>query len=276
MPDDDRRPEDRDEEARKRARDEEEEGSPIVVRDRRRVTTEGDLREVEDDERRPTRTPPPPPEPQAAAAAPAPSAEEPAAPPRRERPAGSSALGGAEAAQARRERTLQEVPPPTDEEQEEDGEERRRIDNVYEYVQAVTSEMIIWSLAALGLVPNPLTQIVTTDLDQAHFAIATAEKLIEHLSERGAIDEESEIGLLQAFVVQFGSVAAQLLNQPPAQRLQEVAKIRFCIDTADQFVSKLEAMGDPVEATQLAELKRFLGELRMAFIQASGGGGIIG
>jgi hypothetical protein len=240
----------------------------ITVRDRRRVTAEGNVREVPE-EPKPQAPPPPPPPP--------PSARPEAPPPPRRRPGGSSALGGADQARVRageEARRLREVPSESEPEGPPPGaEEMPPVRDIYDYVAAVANEMTIWTLSALGLVANPLTRIVAVNLDQAEFAKRTAESLIELLGE--VMPPEDVIGLHQNFVVQFASVAAQLLQQPPQVRLAEIQKIRFCIDAADGFLNRLTALGDETE-TQASELTRLVGELKLRFLQASGGGSIIG
>jgi hypothetical protein len=265
----------------------EDEEPKITVRDRRRVDLTGELREVEADEPEPTApseiivkgkladAPPPPPPPPAQEAAPPP------------RPRRGGALGGAEDARVNRgplrdaDAMAEDLPEglePGDDEGE--GGERRQINNVYEYVQVLAGEMNIWSLSAMGLMANPMTGLVTTDMHQAAFAVEVADALIDTLAGADKIDVETIMALCQNMVVNYGSVAAQLLNQPPQTRLQELSKVRFCIDTAEMFSRKLQALveadGSDEEAARLAEIQRFLSELRLAFVQSSGGGGVVG
>lgn len=254
----------------------EEEGTRIRVRDRRRVTLEGEIREVEE-----------PPAFEFSEVSP-----EPSSPPRSEPPVDAPrrgrALGGAQAARVKKgdeERPpLREVgadeqpsePSPSRRARTQESDEERRVETVYEYVIAVASEMMVWSLASLGLVANPVTRIVTTDMAQAEFAIDTAIALIDTLLAKQRLAPDEIVAVHQSFVVQFASVAAQLLNQQPAQRLRDIAKIRFCIDTADRFVKHLQGLDDGTGAAQLSEMRRFMQELHLAFVQASGGGGIVG
>lgn len=240
-----------------------EEQPKVTVRDRRRVNVEGDLREVPTDEA-PAAPPPPPSAPQ----------PPPAEAPRKPR---GGALGGVESARVnRQDARLREVPEVEAPEEEPAGGEMPAINTVYDYVQAVASEMTIWSLAALGLMANPITRIVTTDMAQAQFAIDTADTLVASLAEQEQIDDETRAAIYQSFVIQFASVAAQLLNQPAQVRLAEIAKIRFCIDTADHFVQRMQEVEEVLDEAQLDEMKRLLSELRFRFVQASGGGGIVG
>jgi hypothetical protein len=252
----------------------------ITVRDRRRVTAEGELRDVPPE---PESTPAAPPAaPAEAAAAPPPPPRSADAPPRRERPrpaspgGRSSALGGADEARVRRDRggRLRDADAAAADAAGPEGGEADMppVRDIYDYLTAVTGEMTIWALAALGLVPNPLTRIVATNLDEALFAVDAAERLLELLGEK--LEAEEQVALTQNFIVQFASIAAQLLQQPPQVRLQEIQKIRFCIDTADRFLEKLMVLEG--ESPQTAELTRVVGELKLRFLQTSGGGGIIG
>ncbi len=263
----------------------EDEEPKITVRDRRRVDLTGELgRSKPTSLNRPClgdhrqgqaglgAAPPPPP----------PSAEE-AAP--RPKPRRGGALGGAEEARVRRGplRDADAAPAglPTDPEAEEgEGGERPQIRDVYGYVQVLAGEMNIWSLSAMGLMANPMTGLVTTDMAQAQFAVEVADALIDTLAGSDKTEIETILALCQNMVVQYGSVAAQLLNQPPQTRLQELSKVRFCIDTAERFSHKLQALveadGDDEEVARLAEIQRFLSELRLAFVQSSGGGGVVG
>ena len=243
-------------------RDEEQEHK-ITVRDRRRVTTEGELREV-----------PEPTAPEATdEAAPAASGprlvDDEAAAPRAEqaRPA---------AAEMPHLRDVSGLADADDDEPEDEGpaggDGMPQIRNVVDYLTHVTAEMSIWALSSLGLMPNPLTGLIAADMDQAEFAVESAEAMIRLLA--GKLDSQEQLGLTQSFIMQFASVAAQLLQQPPQVRLQQIQKIRFCIDASDRF---LRLMGESEQAGELAaELTRVLGELKLRFLQASGGGGIIG
>lgn len=262
----------------------EDEEPKITVRDRRRVDVSGELREVEVEEPKPTEpseiivkgkpaaAPPPPP-----AEAPPPADQAPAARPRR-----GGALGGAEEARVRRGplRDADAAPEPAAEADDEQGGERRQIQNVYEYIQVLTGEMNVWALSAMGLMANPMTGLVTTDMAQARFAVEVADALIDTLAGADRVEVETIMALCQNMCVQYGSVAAQLLNQPPQSRLQELSKVRFCIDTADQFSQKLQALveaaGSEEDHGRLAEIQRFLSELRLVFVQSSGGGGVVG
>jgi len=257
-------------------RHDEEQESKITVRDRRRVTTEGTLRDVPSEPAAPEQAPPPPPPPPPASEAPATGPRPRPGLGQRPRPR-TGALGGAEEARARRDaaRRLREVPA------EESGADEAAAEgamppvrDVYDYVTAVASEMTIWSLSALGLVPNPITRIVATDMVQAQFAVNIAERLLDELADK--LDTEETVALNQAFIVQFASVAMQLLNQPAQVRLQEIAKVRFCIDTAESFLKRLAVWEGEVEGLQLREMQVAVNELKLRFLQASGGGGLVG
>lgn len=252
----------------------------ITVRDRRRVSAEGTLREV------PAGPEPTSPEPPVEQLPPPPPAE-PEPPrqaagggrPRRSSAASGGGLGGADEARVRRgpgprlrEVSDAEDDKPAADEAPEGG--APGVKNVYEYIAAVTAEMTIWCLSALGLVPNPLTRIVATDLEQAKFSQLTAERLLDTLD--GSLPAEELGGLTQNFVMQFAGVAAQLLQQPPQVRLAEIQKIRFCIDAADVFLKRLADIELPPGVLQVGELSRLVAELKLRFLQASGGGGIVG
>ncbi len=264
----------------------EDEEFKITVRDRRRVTAEGELRQVEEPDGGPAAPPRPAPPPPVAAVPPPEPAPQPAPPPRREpppeRPARGSALGGAEQARVRAEEPrLMEVPlEDVLEEDDEDypGEpgEPRQPRDLYEYTQMIALGMIEWAVSATGLTPNPLTRIVTVDMEQAEFGIEAAERLYGLLVETGKMSTDQRIGFCQSYVINFGQLAAQLLQQPPGVRLQEMGKVRFCIDTADQFMQKLRQIPDAGEKAQIQELGAFLSEVRLHYVQLSGGGGIVG
>ena len=264
----------------------EDDETKITVRDKRRVNLAGELREVEEEDPGPAapseiivkgklteHAPPPPPPPPSEDAAP--------------KPRRGGALGGAEEAQVRRGplRDADAVDPQSEldlpgEDDDEEGGERRQIRDVYEYVQVLAGEMNIWSLSAMGLMANPMTGLVTSDMAQAQFAVEVGESLIDTLASSDKVEAEAILALCQSMVVQYGSVAAQLLNQPPQTRIQELSKVRFCIDTAEHFSRKLqtlvEADGNEDDQARLAEIQRFLSELRLAFVQSSGGGGVVG
>ncbi len=241
----------------------------VTVRDRRRINLEGELREVEEA-----------PQPAAPPEEPAPPAEpRPTPPTERSAPHRGGALGGAQQARRNRGVPLREVPVEEPPAESAEGEGERRVRDVYEYVQALASELGVWSLASLGLMPHPATRIITVDMDQAAFALDAAEALLGSLVEHDRIDSELLAAVYQSFVIQFGGVAAQLMQQPTQSVLQELPKIRFCIDTADRFAALLtETTADAEEAIkgQVAEVTRFLKELRLAYVQASGGGGVVG
>ncbi|MBI5834138.1 MAG: hypothetical protein HZB16_17725 [Armatimonadetes bacterium] len=242
-------------------RDDEQE-QKITVRDRRRVTTEGELREVPET--------PAPTEPEATPPASGPRLVDDAPePPKARRP---------ERAPQAEMPHLRDVSGAAEEEEAEDEAQQLGADgmpqirNVVDYLTHVTAEMSIWALSSLGLMPNPLTGLIAADLDQAQFAVESAETLVRLLG--GKLAPEEHLGLTQSFIMQFASVAAQLLQQPPQVRLQQIQKVRFCIDAAERF---LRLLSESEAAADLAtELTRVLGELKLRFLQASGGGGIIG
>ncbi|MCC7493772.1 MAG: hypothetical protein IT204_15560 [Fimbriimonadaceae bacterium] len=256
----------------------EEEEFKITVRDRRRVNLEGELREVEDAPAPPPPPPPPPPEPPQAAEKPRPRTTT--------RAAGGGALGGAD--QARRSQQaqrLREVVADDGEDAADDDAEgaaggQRAPQNIYEYCQALTTEMMVWAIANLGLMAHPTTRLVTTDMAQAEFAIEAAQSLIDTLISEDKVDGQTVLAIYQSFIVQFGSVAAQLLQQPPQTRLAEIRKVRFCIDVAERFFERFRAEVAESEEAELqgaaSELHAFVSQLRLAFVQASGGGGIVG
>lgn len=274
----------------------------ITVRDRRRVTSEGDIREVEDTEATTSAT----------TGATTPSADEvaeqlealdggdsaAAEPGRPETTTDSGDMRTPTAAERRAERRrrraeqagqrsgagnaahLQDVDQGAADDAEDSPPnaegEPPPVRDVYEYLLAVSSEMMIWALAGLGLVQNPYTRLVSTDMQQARFAIDTAERLLDSLDEADKLEEETAIAVTQSYIMQFASVAAQLLSQPPATQLAEISKIRFCIDVAQDFLERLQEHADSLDATQLVELRRALQELQLRFVQASGGGGLVG
>lgn len=270
----------------------------IVVRDRRRVNLEGEVREVEDaapqpepvaESAEPTAPEPTAPEPSADVAEPTEEeriqqirARRKARQEQAKRGGGGSALGGADQARVNRGPQLQDVDQgaAAEEAGDEDEAGAPRINNVYEYAQVLSSELMMWALASLGFMPQPGSGIVTTDQDQAGFALDAADSLLDTLLDHDDEHLDRVRAVTQSFVIQFGSIAAELLQQPPQSRLQDMSNIRFCIDAADRFAQKFEALTEAQpeseEATQIAQIKQFVGQLRLAYVQASGGGGIIG
>ncbi|HAZ64409.1 MAG TPA: hypothetical protein DCZ72_12490 [Armatimonadetes bacterium] len=249
-------------------RHDEEQELKITVRDRRRVTTEGELRDIPDEP----------------APAPAPADSAPV-----------DAQGGLrlvededEGLEAGLETGGYGQPGDDDEvempvlrdltEPEDDGPaegapgEPPPIRNVTDYLAQVTVEMNLWALSALGLVGNPMTGLIATDMNEAAFAIDAAEGLLDLLGDRLA--PEQRMGLAQSFIIQFAQIAAQLLQQPPQVRLAQISAIRFSIDTAERFLKRLVAEEAPEQVT--SQLSAALRQLKLEFLQASGGGGIIG
>lgn len=249
-------------------RHDEEQELKITVRDRRRVTTEGELRDIPD-EPTPAPTPPTPTD-----SAPA------AAPPGglrlvEDEDEGAAAGGYGQPGDDDEVEmpVLRDLTEPEDDGPAEGAPgEPPPIRNVTDYLAQVAIEMNLWALSALGLVGNPMTGLIATDMNEAAFAIDAAEGLLDILGDRLA--PEQRMGLAQSFIIQFAQIAAQLLQQPPQIRLAQISAIRFSIDTAERFLKRLIAEEAPEQVT--TQLSAALRQLKLEFLQASGGGGIIG